>query len=94
LGYTGFLSACKYVANADVVERGLAEGRLIGDIADELNEDPNQITKTIKFLRKTRGAEIPDGRTRLKLLAKDNHHPPSKDPPPTNEGGAENRAAS
>ena len=60
---------------ADGVYRMLNEDRLIGDIAEHFGVSNNHITKVIEYLRKTRGLEIPDGRTRRKSLEKKNRAP-------------------
>jgi hypothetical protein len=60
---------------ADDVYQMLMEDRLIVDIAEHFGVSNNHITKVIEFLRKTRGQEIPDGRTRRKSLEKKNRAP-------------------
>ncbi len=64
-----------FEAIAAEVERMLGEGLLIVEIAARLKCDKNTITKSIDFLRKTRGLEIPDGRTRRKGLDHKNSQP-------------------
>jgi transposase len=41
---------------------------LLGEIAAQLNCDPNTVTKALAFWHESRGLEVPDGRTRRKTL--------------------------
>jgi len=44
------------------------EGLLLQKIADRMNCDRNTITKAFRYWYESRGLEVPDGRTRRKIL--------------------------
>jgi site-specific DNA recombinase len=57
-----------YQRVADQVKILADEGRLLGDIANQLDLDRNTITAAWRFWHETRGLVVPDGRTRRKSL--------------------------
>ena len=60
----------KHELIADIVEVKLKEGLMECVIAEELVCGRHLIAKAIQYLRNVRGLDIPDGRTRRKLLQK------------------------
>ncbi len=59
-----------YQRISDRVKKLYDDGLLLGEIAEHLTCDHNTITKALAYWHKSRGLEVPDGRTRRKSLAR------------------------
>lgn len=59
-----------YQSISDRVMEMYHEGRLLAEIADEMDVDCNTITSSIAYWHQSRGLPIPDGRTRRKKLTR------------------------
>ena len=58
----------RYQAVADEVMALYDEGKLLGEIAEQLQLDRNRVTSSVRYWHELRGLPVPDGRTRRKCL--------------------------